>query len=385
MRSRRIKRIDLALQGGGAHGAFTWGVLDRLLEDERIEIVAISGTSAGAMNAVVLADGLMAGGRQGAREALRRFWSRVSNAAAGAALMRDTLGAFFGNWSTKGSPLHLYLDWVSRSLSPHQFNPLDLNPLRDIVAAEVDFERVRACDKMRLFISATNVRTGRLKEFRQSELSADAVMASACLPLLFRAVEIDGEAYWDGGYLGNPSLLPLIAESPAHDLLLVQINPSRREVVPTRTAEILDRLNEITFNSSLVKELRSLALLQQVLRQGGAPRRAESPLPGETSPDLQGPLDPSSLARGRAAGPARSAKGAPTGPPLFAQVTALRMHRIDAKDELATLGAQSKHDTGWVFLSRLHRIGYRAADDWLAANFTHLGRRSTFDLTDYLT
>ncbi|MCL4746665.1 MAG: patatin-like phospholipase family protein [Burkholderiaceae bacterium] len=348
MRSRRVRRIDLALQGGGAHGAFTWGVLERILEDDRIEIDAISGTSAGAMNAVVLADGLMAGGRVGAREALRRFWSRVSNASGRGPMVPDALGAFFGNWSLEGSPLHIYLDWVGRSMSPQQFNPFDLNPLRDLLAAEIDFERVRACDKVRLFVSATNVRTGRLKEFRQAELSADAVMASACLPLMFRAVEIDGEAYWDGGYLGNPSLLPLIAESPAHDLVLVQINPSRRESIPTTPQGILDRLDEITFNSSLVKELRSLALLQQLLRQTGEPT-------GGGRPDL------------------------------FSQVAALRMHRIQAEAELAELSAASKLDTGWPFLSRLHRIGYRAAEVWLKTNFTHLGRRFTMPLEPYLS
>ena len=347
MTSRRIKHIELALQGGGAHGAFTWGVLDRLLEDERIEIDAISGTSAGAMNAVVLADGLMAGGREGAREALRRFWSRVSNASGRGPMVPDALRAFFGNGSLEGSPLGIYLDWVGRSMSPHQFNPLDINPLRDILAAEVDFERVRACNKVRLFVSATNVRTGALKEFRQAELSANAVMASACLPLMFRAVEIDGEAYWDGGYLGNPSLLPLIAESPAHDLVLVQINPSRRELLPTTAADILDRLNEITFNSSLVKELRSLALLQQLLRLEGG-------LPGGGCASL------------------------------FTQVAALRMHRIEAAAELASLGAASKLDTGWSFLTRLHRIGHTAAQAWLDTNFTHLGRRSTLALEPFL-
>ncbi|MBA3058333.1 MAG: patatin-like phospholipase family protein [Gammaproteobacteria bacterium] len=347
MSSRRVKHIELALQGGGAHGAFTWGVLDRLLEDERIGIDAISGTSAGAMNAVVLVDGLMTSGRDGAREALRRFWSRVSNAAGQSALLTDAWSTFFGNWPMQGSPLQLYLDWVGRSMSPYQFNPMDLNPLRDIVAAEVDFERVRACDKVRLFVSATNVRTGRLREFRQSDLSADVVMASACLPLVFRAVEIDGEAYWDGGYLGNPSLLPLIAESPAHDLLLVQINPSRRDTLPTMPQDILDRLNEITFNSSLVKELRSLALIQQFLRQEEAPP-----------------------AHGRA--------------PLFRQIAALRMHRIEDETELAGLGASSKANTGWSFLRRLHRIGYGVTEDWLQRNFTHLGRRSTLDLSHYL-
>jgi NTE family protein len=348
MSSRRIKHIDLALQGGGAHGAFTWGVLDRLLEDERIEIDAISGTSAGAMNAVVLSDGLMVRGRQGARDALRRFWSRVSSASGRGPMVPDALSAFFGNWSIEGSPMAMVMDWVGRSMSPYQFNPLDLNPLRDIVAAEVDFERVRCCHKTRLFISATNVRTGRLKEFVQPELSVEAVMASACLPLLFRAVEIDGEAYWDGGYLGNPSLLPLITESPAHDLVLVQINPSRREALPTTPQGILDRVDEITFNSSLVKELRSLALLQQLLSQTGEPAGA-----------------------GR--------------PNLFSQVAALRTHRIHAEAELAELGTASKVNTGWPFLMRLQRIGYRCAHDWLETNFTHLGRRSTLAIDAYLT
>jgi NTE family protein len=348
MRARRVKRIDLALQGGGAHGAFTWGVLDRLLEDRRLEIDGVSGTSAGAMNAVVLAHGLMVGGREGAREALRRFWSRVSNASGNPTLLPDIWAAFFGNWSMEGSPLNLYLDWVTRTLSPYQFNPLDLNPLRDILVSELDFERVRQCHKVRLFVSATNVRTGRLREFRQPELTAEVVMASACLPLMFRAVEIEGEAYWDGGYVGNPSLLPLITESPAHDLVLVQINPSRRDALPTTPQDILDRLNEITFNSSLVKELRTLALLQQLLRQEGVPPAA-----------------------GRA--------------PLFRQLAAMRMHGIQDDVALSALGAGSKANTGWPFLSRLHHLGYQATQAWLERNFTHLGRRATLDLGPYLS
>jgi NTE family protein len=343
MSRRRSKRIDLALQGGGAHGAFTWGVLDRLLEDERIEVDAVSGTSAGAMNAVVLADGLMAGGRKQARERLRSFWTRVSRTAAAS----SAFNAMFGDWAVEGSPLAWYVDWITRVLSPYQFNPLDINPLRDILADEVDFERVRACATPRLFVSATNVRTGQLREFRTHELTADAVMASACLPTLFRAVEIDGEAYWDGGYVGNPSLLPLIAESPAHDLVLVQINPSCRDEVPTTAQRILDRLNEITFNASLVKELRAIALLKRLLQAEGLP-----PTSGRDS--------------------------------LFAQIDALRLHRIDAGDELAKLSAASKLDAGWAFVSRLHRIGRDAADGWLADNFTHVGRRSTVRLQTYL-
>jgi NTE family protein len=347
MSSRTVKHIDLALQGGGAHGAFTWGVLDGLLEDERVRIAGISGTSAGALNAVVVADGLMSDGRRGARHALRRFWSRVSNASGHAPLIANTITALFGQWTIEGSPLHFYMDWLGRSLSPQQFNPLNLNPLRDIVAAEVNFDRVRACDKVQVFVSATNVRTGQLKEFRHPELSVDAVMASACLPLLFHPVEIGGEAYWDGGYLGNPSLLPLVSESPAHDLMLVQINPSRREALPVRVPDILDRLNEITFNSSLVKELRTLGLLQRLIRLEGAP--------------------PST---GRA--------------PLFKQIGALRFHRIAADAELARFGAGSKTNTAWPFLMQLHAIGYRAAQAWLETNFTHLGRRSTLSLEHYL-
>jgi NTE family protein len=345
MPARRRKRIDLALQGGGAHGAFTWGVLERLLEDERIEIDAVSGTSAGAMNAVTLADGLMAGGRVGARDALRRFWSRVSGAAQAGS---SPLIALFGDWPLAGASLAWYTDWATRTFTPQQFNPLDINPLRDIVASEIDFERVRACDRMRLFVSCTNVRTGMLREFRQHELSVDVVMASACLPTLFRAVEIDGEAYWDGGYVANPSLLPLITESPAHDLLLVQINPPRRERLPATSGEITDRINEITFNSSLVGELRTIALLKQVLHNEGLPagHRLDS---------------------------------------LFAQIDALRLHRIDAGEALPALDAASRAGTAWPFVQRLHRIGRDAADVWLDTHFTHLGRRATLSLADYLS
>lgn len=248
----------------------------------------------------------------------------------------------FGDWS--GAPLAWYADWITRVFSPYQFNPLDINPLRDIVAAEVDFERVRRCDRLRLFVSATNVRTGALREFRGPELTPDAVMASACLPTLYRAVEIDGEAYWDGGYIANPSLLPLVAESPAHDLVLVQINPSFRSRVPTTAQEILDRLNEITFNASLVTELRSIVLLKQLLKAEGMP-----PTAGRTS--------------------------------LFAQIDALRLHRIDAEEELAELSAASKLNAAWPFVARLHAIGRDAADRWLARNFTHIGRRSTLGVT----
>lgn len=341
MAGKTRKSLDLALQGGGAHGAFTWGVLDRLLEDERLEIEAISGTSAGAMNAVVLAHGLAQGGRRQAREALLRFWTRVSRASGAS----QGMAGLFWDWMGPSSPWGWYMDWFSRVLSPYQLNPLDLNPLRDILADEVDFDFLRAHCRPRVFVSATHVQTGRLREFRHEELSVDAVMASACLPLLFRAVEIDGQAYWDGGYVANPSLLPLIAESPSADLLLVQINPNCRNSVPTRGADILDRLNEITFNSSLLKELQTIGLLQQLLRAEGLPASS-----GPTS--------------------------------LFRKLCALRLHRIDAERELAELGASSKLNAAWPLISRLHKVGRQAADGWLQRHCTHVGRRSTLRLQD---
>jgi NTE family protein len=340
------KHIDLALQGGGAHGAFTWGVLDRLLEEEQLEIDGISGTSAGAMNAVVLADGLMQNGRAGAREALRRFWSQVTNAS-GVSPLPNPLGALFRAWTSDASPFHMYMDWMTRMWSPYQLNPFDLNPLRDIVTRLVDFKRVRACNKIKVFIAATNVRTGTLREFRIHELTPDAVMASACLPLIFQAVEIEGEAYWDGGYLGNPSLLPLVEESPAHDLVLVQINPVRRDELPRQPQQIMDRINEITFNSSLVKELRSIALLKQLIEDERLPHDS-----------LEGHL--------------------------FRQIDALRLHRIDGTDALIRLGAATKMQAGWTMVRRLHGYGREAADDWLARNLTHVGRRSTLVFKDTL-
>lgn len=351
MCARRVRRIDLALQGGGAHGAFTWGVLDRLLEDERLEFDAISGASAGAMNAVVLADGLARGGRRGAREALRSFWSRVSHATGrgpwSAAQVPDALAMLFGHGWLAASPWSAWLDWAGRSWATPQWNPLNLQPLRDILAAEVDFERLRAFRGVRVFVSATQVRTGLLREFGHEALSVDVVMASACLPMLFPAVEIDGEAYWDGGYLGNPSLLPLVAHSATHDLVLVQVNPSRRETVPRQAHEIADRLDEITFNGSLVKELRTLALIRQLLSEDGA------------------------------IGPGRRA-------PLFEQIAALRLHRIEAGEALAGLGAGNRLDAGWAQLSRLHRLGRQAAESWIEHCFAHLGRRSTLALGPYL-
>ncbi len=331
--------LDLALQGGGSHGAYTWGVLDRLLEDERLEFAGISGTSAGAMNAVALAAGLMDGGREGARRTLRRFWTQVGAHSPFAALQPW--------WSGAAQPwMEAWQRWArswSQGLSPYGFNPLNLNPLRRILEDTVDFDRVRHCHKTQLFISATRVSTGELRVFRQGELSADAVLASACLPMLFQAVEIEGEPYWDGGYAGNPSLMPLIEESPADDLLLVQINPRQRPERLTQAPEILDRINEITFNASLLKELRGLQLLKNLIAEEGRP-------------------------------------GHHYRNPLFARVEALRVHRIDGDDALRDLGAATKLRTDPLFLQQLFDRGRAAADAWLQQHAHDLGRRATVDL-----
>jgi NTE family protein len=345
------REINLALQGGGSHGAFTWGVLDRLLEEEWLEIAAISGTSAGAMNAVALAAGLMDGGRQGARDALRRFWEQVARASPLHTLDSGPLGAmvapmtaWLAPWT---APLQRAAQVWGQQFSPYQTNPLNLNPLRDILQDTVDFDRVRHCNKTRLFIAATQVNTGRLRVFNQTELDVDRVLASACLPLMFQAVEIDGEAYWDGGYAGNPSLMPLITRSDADDLLLVQINPIERETVPTSVGDIVDRINEVTFNASLIKEVRSIAVLKQLLADEGRPAACFRN-------------------------------------PLFQRIESLRVHLIDGGASLAPLGANSKTTTQWSFLSRLRGLGVQAADDWLSRHGDDIGVRASLDLSGVL-
>jgi NTE family protein len=344
--------IDLALQGGGSHGAFTWGVLDRLLEEEWLEISGISGTSAGAMNAVAVAAGLMEGGREGARQCLRRFWEQVANSSPFHHLENHPFAAWTGlnsAWMQAWlEPWQQALRSLGSQWSPYQLNPLNLNPLRDILAQTVDFERVRQCHRTHLFIAATHVATGELRVFRQEELTADMVLASACLPLLFQAVEIEGQAYWDGGYAGNPTLLPLIAETPADDLLLVQINPTRRERLPMQAQDILERASEVTFNASLLKELRTIGLVKELLEDAQRPDRAYRR-------------------------------------PLFRRIDDLRLHQLHAEEQLSRYGAASKTQTQRSFLLELHQIGRQAADQWLANNRQHLGKRSSYALPPALT
>jgi NTE family protein len=331
----RPKPINLALQGGGAHGAFTWGVLDRLLEDERITIEGISGTSAGAMNAVALADGYQKNGCMGARQALLSFWRAVSQAACFSPFQRTPLDHLIGSWSLNTSPGYLMMDLLSRLASPYDLNPLNLNPLRDFLAQQIDFDSVRRCGGIKLFISATNVRTGRARIFGNSELSADVVMASACQPYLFQAVELNGEPYWDGGYMGNPTLRPFIYRCATRDVLIVQINPLEALGTPKHAWEILNRVNEITFNSSLMAELGAIEFVTRLVDEGQ--------------------LNPGRYKR-------------------------MLIHRIDGESELKPLDASSKLNAEWAFLEELHERGYRAADQWIAAHFDSVGRTSTVDL-----
>jgi NTE family protein len=325
--------IDLALQGGGSHGAFTWGVLDRLLEEPWLHIAAISGTSAGAMNAAVLADGWALGGAEGARDALDRYWQRVTRAAAFSPLQRSPLDRLMGRWTLDTSPAYVAMDLMSRLMSPYDLNPLGLNPLRGILVESIDFARL-ARSPIKLFVTATNVHTGRGRIFRNAEITADVLLASACLPTMFPAIEIDGEPYWDGGYAGNPTITPLIRESDASDTILVQINPRERLETPRSAAEIFNRLNEISFNSPLMKELRMIALLRQVADPG-------------------------------------TGEGA-----RWAQ---MRTHRI-ISDMLAHFGASSKLNAERVFVTTLHVEGRRAANEFLRAHADDLGKRSTADL-----
>ncbi len=328
--------IDLALQGGGSHGAFTWGVLDRLLEEEWLEVEAASGTSAGAMNAAVLAHGLLAGGREGAREALARFWRKVSESAAFSPLKRSPIDVMLGRWTLDNSPAYLAMDIATRLFSPYDLDLGLPNPLAPVLAEVIDFERLPQ-SPVKLFITATNVHTGRPRVFRNADLSPAALMASACLPFMFQAVEIDGQAYWDGGYSGNPTMTPLIDECVSDDTIIVGINPVQRPGVPRTARDILNRLNEVAFNAVLLKELQMMALLRSVSDPGNE---------------------------------------------KTAHWARMRVHLVQS-DLLATLGASSKLNAEWEFLTMLRDEGRRAAEAFLAEKGAALGKRSTLPI-EYL-
>ncbi|SDY58190.1 NTE family protein [Citreimonas salinaria] len=329
------KRVNLALQGGGSHGALTWGVLDRLLEEDRLSIADISGTSAGAMNAVVLADGYERGGREGARAALRNFWKAVSDAAQFSPIQRSPWDRAAGNFSLDLSPGYLLAEGITRLFSPYELNPLGVDPLRMILDRQVDFTNVNRCRDIAVHVTATHVRTGRAKIFSRGAVTADAVMASACLPQISRAVEIDGEDYWDGGYSGNPALMPLVTSEASPDIVIVQINPVVRHETPRSAREIINRVNEISFNTALIKEMRAIHLMQQMI----------------------------------------DGKGLDIGP-----AGRTYLHLIHADAEVQDLSASSKLNAEWNYLSLLFERGRGWAEAWLNVNFDALGTRSSLDL-----
>lgn len=329
------KVVNLALQGGGSHGAFTWGVLDRLLEDERIVIEGIVGTSAGAMNATIAAHGLLQSGNEGARTALRRFWTAVAESGVISVMQPSWLDLLVGHGSLDYSPGWMLADALSRLLSPYQLNPVNYHPLRDILTEQIDFETLRRSSETKLFVCASNVMTNRLRVFDRSDICLEAVLASACLPTVFQAIEINGEFYWDGGYMGNPPLFPIAYNCIAADVILVMINPICIDALPTSAQAILDRINTLSFNSSLMREMRAIhfvnGLVDKGFDDGGRLRK-------------------------------------------------LLIHCIDAEDELRKLGVSSKLNVEGDFLLRLFELGRRRADAFLRADFAKIGKQSSVDI-----
>jgi NTE family protein len=331
--------INLALQGGGAHGAFGWGVLDRLLEDGRLTFEAISGTSAGSMNAVVLAYGRVSGGNDGAREALHEFWHAISRAGHRYSPIRLLPGEWrIPGWDIERNPTFAWFKTLSRAFSPYELNPLNLNPLREVLEANVDFERLNACRFTKLYLAATNVRTGKTRVFSTHEIDADVVMASACLPFLFQAVQIGGEFYWDGGYMGNPCLFPFFYHCASNDVLIVHINPIERPGPPRTATEIANRINEISFNSALLKEMRAIAFVQKLLDEGWLKDEYRS------------------------------------------RLKYVLLHSIRADTAMSDLSPSTKMVADWQFLTHLRDRGRAVADEWLSRHFADVGQRSTIDV-----
>jgi NTE family protein len=333
------KKINLALQGGGAHGAFTWGVLDSLLADPRIEIEGISGASAGAISAVTLADGLARGGPQEARKRLAGIWRAVSSNGDLSELQRTVTQRLLSFVPYEGSPAQAWFDTLSRFWSPYDFNPLNINPLKAVIERFVDFDALRACGTLKLFVSASNVFTGRIRVFPCEKITAEVVIASACLPMVFQAVEIDGIPYWDGGYMGNPAIFPFFRTTDTEDVVIVSINPLERDMTPRTQNEIMNRIDEITFNSSLIGEYRAIDFVTRLIDQGRLPR-------------------------GRGAGEYRR----------------INVHRIALDSAFKELTADSKLDSDFAFFELLRNGGQRAGQEFLRRHFEDLGVRSTVDI-----
>jgi NTE family protein len=329
------KVVNLAMQGSGSHGAFIWGVLDRMLEDERIAFDGVTATSAGAMNAVVLADGLASGGRQGAREHLRSFWKKMSEAAAKSPIAPSPIDQINPTFGLEHTPAYLWNEMLCRIMSPYELNPGDVNPLRDLLNATVDFERVRRQKVIKVFLCATNVRTSKVKVFPREELAAEHVLASGCMPIKMRAPEIDGEHYWDGGYMGNPAIFPVIYNCDARDVIMVHLTPFERAENPTTSPAIIARMQEIIFNSSLMREMRAIAFVTRLIDEGN-------------------------ITDGKR----------------------MYMHLIEAEDVIRDLSGSSAMNGTWKFLTHLFEIGRERADKWLNAHYGQLGKETTVDMQE---
>ena len=329
------KVVNLALQGGGSHGAFTWGVLDRFLEEERLKFEGVTATSAGAVNAVVLADGLAAGGREGAKNALRVYWEKVAALSSRGVFQPSVFDKTNPSHGLEHSPGYVFMESLTYFASPYQINPLNYNPLKDLLEETVDFERVRQQQLVKLFISATNVETAKVKIFEGKELHVDHVLASTCLPLMMQAVQIEGECYWDGSFSGNPALFPLLLNCDATDVMMVHITPAERPGVPTTSPSIMNRMQEISFNTSLIREMRTIAYLNRLIDAG------------------------------KVDGGRRTL-----------------VHLIEGEDLIRKLSWSSRLNGDWDFLMHLHDMGRRLADKWLAANFDRIGVESTVDLQE---
>ena len=333
MQKSAQKIINLALQGGGSHGAFTWGVLDRLLEEESIGFEGITGTSAGAVNAVVLADGLAAGGRQGARDALRVYWQKVSELSSGGVFTPSWIDKENPKFGLEHSPGFMFLEPMTYFASPYQLNPLNYNPFKKLLAEAIDYERVRRQTAIKLFICATNVETAKIKIFEGKELVAEHLLASTCLPLLMQSVEIDGAYYWDGSYTANPAIYPVIYNCDSRDILLVHLTPSERPGVPTTSPAIMNRMQEISFNSALIREMRTIASVNRLVDQG-------------------------KMGVGKH----------------------IYVHAIEAEDFIRAFSWSSRLNSDWEFLLHLYNMGRVQAQNWLEANFGRVGVESTLDL-----
>ena len=344
------KTINLALQGGGAHGAFTWGVLDYILEDGRINVEGVTATSAGAMNAVAFAYGETLGGAETTREMMHDFWFEISKAGTiygpvkrSPWEMAKALNPFGQNWALNHSASFAMFEAFKNVVSPYQFNPMNVNPLKDVLERVIDFDAIHACDCLELFICTTNVRTGTPKVFRNKEITIDVLLASAALPFLFQAVDIDGKAYWDGGYMGNPALWPLFYHAKSRDVLIVHLNPIVRDEVPTEAYTIENRVNEINFNSSLLKELRAISFVKKLIN--------EDMLKDEYKDQYKDIL----------------------------------LHAIRADEVLCDLSIASKFDTDWNFLKYLRDLGRDQAKIWIKKHYKDIGEKASVDIEkDYL-